>query len=177
MNSPGILYSHLQQDPSLEKLWCWNQFQLVWFSFLLLEGLGSCKPWPAEQMRAEVISLPKSLKKLRSQCDLCCCCCLRKDFEVWSQHCAPNSSWGLWLWGKSFCSRAGRMWWDSLGFMWQRARIERQQRKKQAGQQNPQEATLCPTKHKSNSYIVAILINFSQPAWNMWPFGMWGKAA
>lgn len=34
---------------------------------------------------------------------------LRKDFEVWSQHYAPNSSGGLWLWGKSFCSRAGKM--------------------------------------------------------------------
>lgn len=156
-------------------VWSWvHQFKLVLFPFLPFEVLGRCKPWPAQEVRAGVISLTKRLKKLRSL--------------VWSLlmllfrilRCGVNIMLPIAQemsdWGKSFCSRAGKMWWDNLGFMWQHARVERQQGTKQADQQNPQDAILCPTKHKFNTYIAASLPNFSHVAWNMWLFGIWGKA-
>lgn len=121
--SPDI--RHLQQDLSLVKLWCLKlgiSVQIE-FSFLLFEVLGSCKTWPVKWGQWSS-PYPGVWRSSGATCDLYWRCCCKKDFEVCSQQSAPNNSGDLWLWGKSFCSRAGEMWRDNLGFMWQGAHIE-----------------------------------------------------
>lgn len=148
----------------------WFGFHSCFWKFWAAASLDQLSKW------GQRFSLPKSLKELRSQCDLCwCCCCLREDFEVWSQHYVPNSSGGLWL--RQILLQQSRQnvmrQLDSCG----NVHVLKAKKKKAGWPPEPTGAILCPAKHKSNTYIVAFLVNFSQPAWNMWLFGMWGKAA